>query len=390
MAAFQAISTAIGIVKTALRIGGAAAPRILADYARLIYLNRTSRQRPIRTVPRLASGATRADVRPAVWDADIVVPVYNDFEGVDGLLRTLHQEAAHFAQVVLVHDCSADTRLSPLLQSFVAAVPNATLIENARNVGFLETCNRGLAASERDVIILNTDIEVPPGALGRLIRTLRSNPDIASVTPFSSNAYGAGFPDLNYENKRPFGMTTVQIDAAFQAAGPFEPIDIPRGVGFCMAMSRCAIDRVGPFDLEFGAGYGEEADFCLRARHAGFRNVLAPNTYVYHKAGQSFGASSQRRAREGLIRLLARHPDYAGLVRGYLDRNEARAVCFAVLARLVSTAGGDAVSPPGSPQFLLQPNGEEAQLGSDGEVYPFAFADSDVADQLLELCGLRR
>jgi len=281
-------------------------------------------------------------------------------------------------------------RVAPLLHAFRDAVPNALLLENERNIGFLQTCNRGLGVSTRDVVILNTDIELPPGALGRLFEVLRADSDIATVTPFSSNAYGAGFPDLNYDNSRPFGATTSQIDHAFQAVGPLEPIEIPRGVGFCMAMSRRAIDSVGVFDEDFGAGYGEEADFCLRARGAGFRNLLAPNVYVHHKAGQSFGASSQRKAREGLIRLLARHPGYAGMVQNYLEESEPRAVNFAVLVQLLKDMSGEPVASGLAAPLHTGPNGATASLTYNGEAYHFGFANSAIAAEVFDLAASGR
>lgn len=383
----EAVSTATGLVRVALKLAGPRAPSVLLRYAELTYLNRTSRARSIRMLPQLAGGSAMPS--STHWDADIVVPVYNDFEGVRGLLATLRQEAPRFHSLVLVHDCSTDARVLPLLRKIEDEVANAVLIENDRNCGFLRTCNRGLEASTRDVVILNTDIEVPSGALGRLIDTLRGHINVATVTPFSSNAYCAGFPDLNYENRRPFGATTAQVDSAFQAIGPFAPIDIPRGVGFCMAMSRDAIDAVGVFDEAFGAGYGEEADFCLRARKAGFRNLLAPNTYVYHKAGQSFGASSRGRAREALIRLLLRHPNYAGMVRHYLAGGEARAVGFLALARLAELGGRGLVIEGDVPLLQRGTDGKDVEVRVSGEAYRFAFTSRNIAEQAFRLAGVK-
>ena len=45
--------------------------------------------------------------------------------------------------------------------------------------------------------------------------------------------------------------------------------DLPTGVGFCLYVRRALIDAIGGFDPAFGAGYGEENDFCMRAAAAG-------------------------------------------------------------------------------------------------------------------------
>ena len=35
-------------------------------------------------------------------------------------------------------------------------------------------------------------------------------------------------------------------------------------------------------------GYGEENDWSMRARQIGYKNIIVPNLFVYHKHGGSF------------------------------------------------------------------------------------------------------
>jgi GT2 family glycosyltransferase len=72
-----------------------------------------------------------------------------------------------------------------------------------------------------------------------------------------------------------------------------------------MLVRRAALDAVGDFDAAtFGAGYGEENDFCLRAHAHGWRNVLCDDAYVAHVGGQSFAALGQAPGGENLRRLV--------------------------------------------------------------------------------------
>ncbi len=86
-------------------------------------------------------------------------------------------------------------------------------------------------------------------------------------------------------------------------------------VGFCMYVRRDCLDAVGLFRADlFAQGYGEENDFCLRARHLGWRHVAAVGVFVGHSGGQSFGAAGpalQARNQAILNRL---HPGYDRLV----------------------------------------------------------------------------
>ena len=60
-----------------------------------------------------------------------------------------------------------------------------------------------------------------------------------------------------------------------------------------MMLHQQMIDEIGRFDEEtFGAGYGEENDLCIRARKAGWRLLIADDTYVFHNESRSYGHDS--------------------------------------------------------------------------------------------------
>ena len=67
----------------------------------------------------------------------------------------------------------------------------------------------------------------------------------------------------------------------------------------------------------FAQGYGEENDFCLRARHLGWRHVAVPGVFVAHVGGQSFGGAARHlRARNAAL-LERLHPGYMRLIETY-------------------------------------------------------------------------
>jgi GT2 family glycosyltransferase len=397
------ISTALDLIRMAIRTSGSGAPALLAAYASLWRLHRSYPDKRIRRLPKtkLAGpenpNSTRAST--AGRGADIVIPVYNNFDDTKALLEQLRNEAADHRSITLVNDCSTDARMSPMLANYCNEVNEAILLENERNLGFVKTCNRGFENTVSDVVILNTDIELPADAVTRLVATLRSADDIAAVAPFSNSAYGLGVPDLIHHNERPFEASTTQIDEAFQTLSNLSPINIPRGVGFCMAMSRKVIDRIGPFSTDFGQGYGEEADFCMRAHYTGFRSVIAPDIYAYHKGGQSFGGAWQKKARAGQLIFLHRHPGYVNMMRDYLDGGEALAAIFMALVALsrslsgrepnVIAAGqfsGSSPTPSDVPvvSVINSTDKVDVRLSMMGEAYQFSFAGSEVAREAFE------
>ena len=145
-----------------------------------------------------------------------------------------------------------------------------------------------------------------------------SDKRVSTTTPFTNCGTICSFPNFCEDNKLFWGMSVNEIDDVFQEYTPEYPI-MPTGVGFCMGMSRKAIDKIGDLDAEtFGKGYGEENDWCRRAAEAGFVNVHVDNLFVYHKHGGSF-ASEEKQAliKEHLGLLERKHPDYNRLVAEY-------------------------------------------------------------------------
>ena len=64
---------------------------------------------------------------------------------------------------------------------------------------------------------------------------------------------------------------------------------VPLVHGFCFAIKRKVIDKIGYFDdVSFPRGYGEENDYCFRATDAGFILALATHTYIYHAKSKSY------------------------------------------------------------------------------------------------------
>jgi GT2 family glycosyltransferase len=172
------------------------------------------------------------------------------------------------------------------------------------------------------VVLLNSDTEVAAGWLDRLAAHARRDPRVGTVTPFSNNATICSYPRTLERNALPEGETTASLDAAFASANAGRSADIPTAVGFCMFITRECLDRVGMFDeARYGAGYGEEVDFCMRAARAGFRHVIAADVFVRHAGEVSFGhGGAERRGRAQAI-VDELYPEFQPRVRDFIARD---------------------------------------------------------------------
>ena len=249
----------------------------------------------------------------------VIVPVFNAFDLLGACLDAIVRTVPPDTRVLVIDDASTDARVKPLLQSWVdQAKPYRRLILQVENRGFVATVNHGMRLAECDLVLLNSDTEVTTGWLHNLAECLASDDSIATATPWSNNGEIVSIPGFCQPNPVPENADTIAAGIK-SCAHPVYP-EMPTAVGFCMAISKRAIDRIGLFDEDaFGRGYGEENDFCQRAEQAGMRNVLCDDTYVVHHGNASFGPLGLKPDETSMQRLLAKHPDYLDKVMKFIE-----------------------------------------------------------------------
>ena len=254
---------------------------------------------------------------------DVVVPVYEGFEEVRACIESLlaARQRAEF-DCVVINDASPNPRIRDYIEE-LAGTGRITLLTNEANLGFVKTANRGMRHSVgRDIVLLNSDTVVSNDWLDRLQACAAADTRIGTVTPFSNNAEICSFPWLCRINTLPLGCAPADIDAVLSKGLAGQYIDIPTAVGFCMYIKRSCLDDTGYFDADtFGMGYGEENDFCMRARERGWRNVLAADCFVYHAGGVSFSDSKQALISRAMGILDERYPRYHAEVAAFI-RND--------------------------------------------------------------------
>jgi hypothetical protein len=144
--------------------------------------------------------------------------------------------------------------------------------------------------------VLNPDTRADPAALEQLVARL-SRGDCAAA---GSTIY---FADGSVQGRggqfRPWLARAVGLDYGKALADPPSP-DLEARLwylsGASMIVSRQFVDRVGEMREDYFL-YGEEVEWCLRAREAGLRLGLAPASNVLHQQGTTTGAARDMRQR---------------------------------------------------------------------------------------------
>lgn len=248
---------------------------------------------------------------------DIVLCVHNALEDVKECLTSIRRHTKVEYRLLIVDDGSQpETR--DFLKSWVQDVSVATLFRNETARGYTKAANIGLRASKGDyVILLNSDTIVTPGWIEKLIECATSRNDIGIVGPLSNCASWQSVPEIFDKNggwminNLPEGYSLEMFNniVANVSEKTFPCVSFVNG--FCYMIKRAVIDAIGWLDEEsFPYGYGEENDFSIRARKAGFKLAIADHAYVYHSKSKSFGHERrQELSKQGSAAFKSKHPD---------------------------------------------------------------------------------
>jgi GT2 family glycosyltransferase len=195
--------------------------------------------------------------------------------------------------VVVVDNGSADGSPALIRENFC----DVALIENSRNLGFAAGNNIGirqlLNSGVEYVLLLNNDTEVAADLVRRLVDEAEADERIGILGPKiyyhgSANVIWSAGGTLSALGE-PGHLRVDEIDD-----GSFESTqDVDYVTGCAILVKRSLIERIGLLDERFFI-YFEEAEWCARARRAGFRVVYVPQARMWHKIAMNERQHSRR------------------------------------------------------------------------------------------------
>ena len=150
---------------------------------------------------------------------DIVIPVYRNHALTQRCVESVLSEPDPvMGAIYLINDATPEPELREYCQQ-LAQDERVELIEHSENQGFVASVNEGFRlAYGRDVVILNSDTEVPKNWLSRLKAVADGHSKAASITPFSNNATICSYPNFCEDNDVPAGLDYAAVDALFSEA----------------------------------------------------------------------------------------------------------------------------------------------------------------------------
>lgn len=208
---------------------------------------------------------------------------------LDGALGGLGSE------VVVVDNNSSDGTARTIGERF----PDIKLIINSKNVGFTVATNQAIKESRGKYILwLNTDTVLYPNSLKSLYEFMEDHPHVGIVGPKVLNEDGSFQPQC--KRGLPTPLSSLAHMLKLNKIAPNNrffgnyflahlPIDEDNQVvsvsGCCLFARRDVWDDIGPLDENI-IGFGEDIDWCMRAKKAGWEVWYYPRSVITHLKGQ--------------------------------------------------------------------------------------------------------
>lgn len=234
----------------------------------------------------------------------IAVVSWNTRELLHRCLVSLHPEVrAGRASVVVIDNASEDGSAELVRSQFGWA----QLVASETNLGFGPAVNLAVARTKAPWIApANADIELRPGALGRLLAAGAADPGAGIIAPRLLLADGSTqhsvhpFPTLRFTVAFALGLLNASGDR-FTLEGHWNP-DRERRVdwalGAFLLVRREAWTELGGFPPQQWM-YAEDLDLGWRAARAGFATRYVPGAHVEHVGAaattQAWGAGVRAR-----------------------------------------------------------------------------------------------
>jgi GT2 family glycosyltransferase len=197
-------------------------------------------------------------------------------------------------EVLVVDNASSDGSA----EMIEAEYPWVKLIKSGENLGFAKGNNVAIRrATGRYIALVNPDVIVFPGCLDALADFLDKNPKVGNVGPRVLN------PDMSMQSTcRRFPSLWNNFCSATRLESTFKGIPFFAGehmfyfahdrtlavdvlVGCFSMIRRETLDQVGLLD-EGLFMYGDDVDWCRRARNGGWEVVFHPDGQAIHDRGK--------------------------------------------------------------------------------------------------------
>ncbi|MEB2786690.1 glycosyltransferase [Algoriphagus persicinus] len=201
----------------------------------------------------------------------VIIPVYNRPEELRELLQSLTKQAFSDFEIVVIEDGSMNDS-GCVITDFNDKLQIQYLVQPSSGQGFAR--NNGMKTAKGEFfVILDSDVILPDDYLQKLSTAIESRILDAFGGP---DAADKDFSVL--QKAMDFAMTSLWTTGGIR--GKMKNPSKYQARGFNMGVSRKVFEETGGFA---DPNQGEDIEWSIRIKMAGFKLELVPEAFVYHK-----------------------------------------------------------------------------------------------------------
>ena len=204
----------------------------------------------------------------------IILPVYNEGEAVEPVLRALSAGVATSHELVVVYDFDGDTTV-PVVARLAGEIPGLRGLRNDLGRGVLNAMKAGIADTTAPYVLISmADGSDEPSVVDPMVALAREGADVVSASRYMRGGHQVGGPPLKRLMSRTAGLT-LHWFAGVPTHDPTNNFKL---------YSRRFLDAT---TIESEAGFELALELTVKATLAGRRVAEVPTTWRDRTAGQS-------------------------------------------------------------------------------------------------------
>ncbi|WP_456384921.1 glycosyltransferase [Desulfolithobacter sp.] len=225
----------------------------------------------------------------------VVVLTYNNLDYTRACLLSLEKQTRYPDWELIIVDNASSDGTPEFLADYAEKNLHVHLILNKENLGFAAGNNVGMRqATGEYIIVLNNDTYVTKGWMRDLVRHFQQDLSLGLVGPVTNNIGNEARIDIQYADMEEMARAAREYTRSHARRRLY----VDTVAFFCAAIRRDVIDTIGYLDEDFGRGFFEDDDYCIRARKAGFKVAIADDVFVHHHLSASFNKLKEQERKQ--------------------------------------------------------------------------------------------
>lgn len=246
--------------------------------------------------------------------ASIIVLTYNSSKTILDCLKSVFNNLRTCDEVIIVDNKSTD-KTCAVVDEFIFCKSQFKFLKNEKNLGFSAGTNVGISNSKNPIVVLlNPDTVVTNNWIENLTYHF-DDLHTAAVGPLSNYVAGYQKVELYLKDKLLPNMSAQNLAELAVKNCKGQSVETKLLVGFCMAVRRDILDKLGLLDENLFLG-NDDLELCWRLRINGYKLKVACDTFVYHEGQHSFNTEpkplTQKLVQESTDALYAKLKNHYG------------------------------------------------------------------------------